>query len=133
MQIAQRDKSIKKIKIMSSEILDKYIAAWNSGKLESVMPFFSNDIVYQDLALKKSLDYNSLEDFIKNSFKNNKELRFEKVSACVTQNCIAWEWRMIRVRNTGEKLEVPGMSMTEFADGKIIRNRDYWSTLPTPN
>ena len=118
---------------MSLAILNQYLAAWNSGNIDRLMPFFSEDVLYQDVALDKSLNYKSLENFIKTSFKNNKELRFEKVSACITKNCIAWEWRMIRVRNTGEKLEVPGMSMTEFEDGKIIRNRDYWSTLPTPN
>jgi len=118
---------------MKSEILDQYIAAWNSGNIETLMPFFSQEVLYQDLALEKSMNYKELEDFVKSSFSKNKELRFEKISSCVTEKCIAWEWRMIRVRHSGETLDVPGMSMTEFENGKIIRNRDYWSTLPTPN
>jgi len=117
----------------NTSFLDQYLDAWHSRDVEQLMPFFAQEILYEDLALKKSLNHNELKEFIKNCFINNKELRFEKVSACITENYIAWEWIMYRTRNTGEKQIVPGMSMTEFRDGKVIKNRDYWSTLPTPH
>jgi len=118
---------------MNEKLLDDYISAWNSRDTIRLMSFFSKDVLYEDMALKKSLDYIGLKNFIVSSFDNNTELRFEKVSACITPTNISWEWTMHRTRNTEEKKIVPGMSMTEFQDGKIIRNRDYWSTLPTPH
>lgn len=57
-------------------------------------------------------------------------LRFEKVTACENETAVCWEWRMTGERKSGETVDTPGMSITEIADGKIVRNRDYWSTLP---
>jgi len=118
---------------MDEKLLDDYIAAWNSRDAMRLMSFFSEDVLYEDMALKKSLDRTGLENFIASSLENNSELRFEKVSACITPKHIAWEWLMYQTKKTGEHRVVPGMSMTEFRDGKVIKNRDYWSTLPTPH
>jgi len=118
---------------MNPKLLDNYIAAWNSGQVEKVMSFFSEELLYQDVALKKSLNYEQARDFVNHSFTNNAKISFEKVSACTNGAAFSWEWIMIRVKDTGEIIKTPGMSMTVFKNGKIIQNRDYWSTLPTPN
>jgi len=120
--------------MMTPKILVNYIAAWNSGQVEKVMAFFDEGLLYEDLALKKSLTHDQVRDFISGSFTNNAKISFEIISACNSGKAIAWEWIMTRVKKeTGETTKTPGMSMTEFKDGKIIRNRDYWSTMPTPH
>jgi len=116
-----------------SNVLDQYVEAWNAQDTVKLMSFFADDIVYEDIALKKIMDYTSLREFIQNAFDNYESLVFERISACLANDSISWEWRMIGKKITGELVDVPGMSMTEFKNNKIIRNRDYWSTVPTPN
>jgi len=118
---------------MIDSYLDKYIDAWNTRDTEKLLSYCSKDIVYEDVALKKVMDLKGLEIFIRGSLKNFAALRFEKVSACIADNAVAWEWRMIGTRTNGEKVDVPGMSMTTFKNEKVISNRDYWSSVPTPN
>ena len=116
---------------VDNQLLDKYIAAWNSGDSKSVMSCFADDILFEDVALNKSMTYEALASFVRGTFDDFTDLRFEKVSVCFDGTCVAWEWRMIGTHKNGQAINIPGMSMTEFENGKIIRNRDYWSTSST--
>ena len=117
---------------MDKKLLDDYVAAWNSRDAKQVIAFFADGVVYEDRALSKVMEGDDVEEFIATTFSNSPDIRFELVSACGNEKCISWEWRMIRTsRFTGKLIDTPGMSVTELENGKVIRNRDYWSTLPT--
>ena len=118
---------------MYNQILSDYLAAWNSRDVDNLMPLFSQDIVYEDVALGKVMTREDLAGFIETTFKNSPDIQFKLVSVCGSESCISWEWRMIRTGKSGELSDTPGMSMTEINNGKIVRNRDYWSTLPAPS
>lgn len=115
---------------MLSATLKDYIAAWNSHDVSEVMAFFDPSIIYEDVALKKVLTFDALRDFISGAVQRSPDLRFEIVSVCEGESMISWEWLMHRTRD-GALVSTPGQSMTEFAGDKIVRNRDYWSSLPT--
>ena len=108
-------------------LLDDYISAWNRSDVDTLINCCATDVVYEDVALGKVLDLAGLKTFATGAMGNYAELRFEKVSASDDGKTVAWEWLMIRTPHDGEQTVVPGMSMTEFENGKIVRNSDYWS------
>lgn len=110
--------------------LNDYVAAWNSHDADRVMRFFDQDVSYEDVALKKVLDFNSLREFVSGAMERSPDLKFEIVSVCDGASIISWEWLMHRTRD-GELTATPGQSMTEFQNDKITQNRDFWSVLPT--
>ena len=117
---------------MTERLLKDYLGSWNSGDIAGVVSFFADDLIYEDVALEKKFDRSSIEQFLRETFENFSSLRFDLVTYCGGKDSISWEWRMVGTRKDGSSVDVPGMSMTEVKDGKIARNRDYWSTLPAP-
>jgi len=119
---------------MDENFLDGLISAWNGTDPDAVLSFFAPDkISYTDVAMGHTMTGNDeVRTFISDFFNNNASHRFEKISASFSKTSIAWEWRMIVERKNGNIVDVPGMSMMELKDGKILHNRDYWSRMAPP-
>jgi ketosteroid isomerase-like protein len=112
------------------QFLENYLEAWNSRQLDKLLEHFDEEVSYRDIALGEDYGYSSLPKFIEETYEAFPLLKFEYVSHCENENWLAWEWRMSGCRKSGEDFDYPGMSMTAIREGKIVSNRDYWSTLP---
>jgi len=118
---------------MSVSLLDGYIAAWNGDDADAVMSYFTPNTIYQDVAAGRKMNASETRTFISDFFNNNVSSTFEKLSECISQEAISWEWRMIVTRDNGQILDRFGISVMEMDGDKIIGNRDYWSQLILPS
>lgn len=117
---------------MYEQLLQDYADAWGSGDVDRVMAFFDADLEYKDIATGKNSNFTEMATMLTGFYQTNNNVRFDVLFSCIEDKCISWEWRMTGTKTIGESYDRLGMSVMEMNNNKIVRNRDYWSTLPQP-
>ncbi|MCX6007517.1 MAG: ester cyclase [Chloroflexi bacterium] len=112
------------------------IAAINSQDVDKVLSFFTDDCVYEDVAVGKvNRGKQELKAFFTGWYVFSRDLKFELTSQFSAGDWGATEWIMSGI-HTGDVLGIPatnkrfsvrGVSITELGMGRIRRNSDYWN------
>jgi steroid delta-isomerase-like uncharacterized protein len=127
-------------------LAEKWIAAWNSHNPDKMLPLFTNDIVYEDVAFGEvSHGSAELRKFAASEFEGVPDLELKLVRADIHSGHGTIEWMFSGtdkdVFKTGKKFSVRGVSVIDMRDGKISRNLDFYDVatimrqvgvLPTP-
>jgi len=127
-------------------IAEKWIAAWNSHSPDKMIPLFTADIFYEDVAFGEvSHGSAELRKFAASEFEGVPDLELKLLRANIHGGHGTIEWTFSGtdkgVFNTGKKFSVRGVSVIDVRDGKISRNLDFYDTatlmrqvglLPTP-
>jgi steroid delta-isomerase-like uncharacterized protein len=104
-----------------SDFFTDYLAAWETLDVDTVMSFFTDDVVYEDTTIGHGASgEKQMRRFIQASFTNVPEARFDHVSHHSTGTAYAIEWVM-------QPMNVRGVSIGKLRDGRISENRDYWN------
>jgi steroid delta-isomerase-like uncharacterized protein len=128
-------------------IAEKWIAAWNSHSPDKMIPLFTADIFYEDVAFGEvSHGTAELRKFAASEFEGVPDLELKLLRANIHGGHGTIEWTFSGtdkgVFNTGKKFSVRGVSVIDVRDGKISRNLDFYDTatlmrqvglLPTPS
>lgn len=119
----------------SEKLIRDYVAAIASRDLQRVWPFYHDDIVYEDVAVSQI--YRGLAQTKKFYAKSMSALdvswEVDKIHATDEGFGISWVMTGKHVSDlpgmpaTGKSFRVPGASIGELKDGKIIHNRDFWN------
>ena len=119
----------------STEIVKQYLAAWNAHDSEALLALFTDDCVYEDVALGRLEQGKERVRFLVESvFVDLADFRMEVRSAFGAGDWGATEWVMTGrfVHSTvpglaasGKSFAVRGATILELRDGKILRNSDY--------
>jgi ketosteroid isomerase-like protein len=100
---------------------EDYFAAWDRLDLDGVLSYFTDDIVYEDTTIKHgATGLKQMRRFVQASFDNVPDASFEYVGDVSTESGFAVEWIM-------QPMNVRGVSIGKFSDGKIAEQRDYWN------
>lgn len=100
---------------------EDYLASWDSLEVETVLAWFTDDVVYRDMTIGHGANgIAKMRKFVEASFRNVAHARFEFVSGKELGDGYAIEWIM-------QPMGVPGASIGCRRDGKICENRDYWN------
>jgi steroid delta-isomerase-like uncharacterized protein len=124
---------------MSAEIrqrLEQYYAAWSRGDVDGILACFTDDCVLEDFALEAKYEgKDGVRGFAQVTFAAIPNFRLAPTTMLFDGARVATEWRMTGTQTgdfpgipaTGKSFSIPGASGIEIRDGKIHRNRDYWS------
>jgi steroid delta-isomerase-like uncharacterized protein len=117
-------------------MMNDYWAATNSHDMERILSFFTDDVVYEDVALGKvNRGKKEVKDFLSEAFFKFPDFKIEMKSGFNAGDWSVGEWIMsgtfVQSSNPGRPatsrtFSVRGVSITEFRRGKISRNSDYW-------
>lgn len=100
-----------------------YLDAWNRLDLDTIVTFVTDDVNYEDTTLGHGAQgKDQLKKFIRASFANVPDARFDFVSGYDNGDGYAIEWVM-------QPMGVRGVSVGRLRDGKIAENRDYWNGM----
>ncbi len=127
-------------------VAEKWIAAWNSHSPDKMLPVFTDDVFYEDVAFGEvSHGSAELRKFAVSEFEGVPDLELKLVRASVHDGHGTIEWVFTgtdkAVFNTGKKFSVRGVSVIDVRDGKISRSLDFYDVatimrqvgvLPTP-
>ena len=137
---------VKSSKNQDAAIAEKWIAAWNSHSPEKMLPVFTDDVFYEDVAFGEvSHGSAELRKFAVSEFEGVPDLEVKLLRANVHGGHGTIEWVFSGtdkgVFNTGKKFSVRGVSVIDVRDGKISRSVDFYDSgtimrqvgvLPTP-
>ena len=122
----------------AESLLKDYDRALSSGDLDKAMSFFTDDCVYEDIALGTvKHGKEEVKAFLKIVLNAFPDYRLEIVSSIISGDLAAIEWVMtgthtgpiFNVQVTGKSILIRGTSITELQDGKIRRNSDYYNLM----
>ncbi len=114
-------------------IVEKWIAAWNSHSPDKMIPVFTADVLYEDVAFAEvSHGSAELRKFAASEFDAVPDLELKLLRANVHGGHGTIEWVFSGtdkgVFNTGKKFSVRGVSVIDVRDGKISRSLDFYDS-----
>jgi len=112
-------------------VAEKLIAAWNSHSPDKMVPLFTDDIFYEDVAFGEiSHGSAELRKFAASEFAGVPDLELKLVHANVQGGHATVEWTFSGtdkyVFKTGKKFSVRGVSVIDVREGKISRCQDFY-------
>ena len=122
----------------TGKMMRDYLEAWNSHEVGMILSFFTEDCVYEDLALGTIANgKNELQNFVNRVFVALPDFSIELKSLFFSDEWVGYEWVFTGTPSApppgntspppdmGKKISIHGASITELYEGKIKRNRDY--------
>ncbi|MFY9560203.1 MAG: nuclear transport factor 2 family protein [Terriglobales bacterium] len=114
-------------------VVEKWIAAWNSHNPDKMLPLFTDDIFYEDVAFGEvSHGSAELRKFAASEFEGVPDLELKLLRANIHGGHGTIEWMFSGtdkdVFKTGKKFSVRGVSVIDMRDGKISRNLDFYDS-----
>jgi steroid delta-isomerase-like uncharacterized protein len=112
-------------------VAEKWIAAWNSHDPDKMLPVFTDDVFYEDVAFGEiSHGKAELRKFAASEFEGVPDLELKLVRASIENGHGTIEWTFTGtdkgVFKTGKKFTVRGVSVIDVRDGKISRSLDFY-------
>ena len=112
-------------------IAETFIAAWNSHKAETMLPLFTDDVFYEDVAAGEvNHGKAELRKFAASEWDAVPDLELKLIRASIHDGHGTIEWVFSGTDkaafNTGKKFSVRGVSVIEVRYGKISRALDFY-------
>ncbi len=122
---ASRDKT--------TDLMEKQFAAWNAHDADKLASFYTDDVIYEDVAFGlKAHGHAELRKMAADFFASVPDLKLEVVSNASMGNRGSVEWVFsgtdVGLYKTGKKFSVRGASVYELRGGKFSSNRDYYDS-----
>ncbi len=118
----------------AKELNDKYVAAWNSHKIERLLSLMTDDVVYDDASWPKQMrGHDDVRAFVASTWRAVPDLSFEHDDMLVdesgTKTAHHWTatathtgpWDPPGLGPTGRPIAFDGATFLESRDGKICR------------
>jgi steroid delta-isomerase-like uncharacterized protein len=112
-------------------VAEKFIAAWNSHDPDKMLPLFTDDVVYEDVAFGEvSHGKAEFRKFAASEFDGVPDLELKLLRGSIHDGHGTVEWMFTGtdkgVYKTGKKFSVRGVSVIDVRDGKVSRSVDYY-------
>jgi steroid delta-isomerase-like uncharacterized protein len=121
------------------KMLGEYMLAWNSHDVDKILSFFTDDGIYEDVALgivkhgKKEI-----VEFTNSMLLDSPDVKFELKSVFGTGDWVGSEWVMSAtfvhssiptMPATGKTFSIRCASILQLRKGKISRETDYYNMV----
>src|SRR6202171_1674748 len=112
-------------------VAEKWIAGWNSHDPDKMLPLFTDDIFYEDVAFSEvSHGQAEVRKFFLSELEGVPDLELKLMRADIhgSHGTIEWMFQGTDkdVFKTGKKFSVRGVSVIDMRDGKILRTVDFY-------
>ena len=107
--------------------VESYYAAWTKGDVDAVMGYFTDDIVYADVATgARSSGTAEVRAFVQKFVDNYAGVKLSAASVTIGKSSAAVEWVMSG--GSGEEAwSIPGVCVFKIVDGRFSSATDYWN------
>jgi steroid delta-isomerase-like uncharacterized protein len=136
------------------EFAERYVEAWNSHDAHRIEPLVIRDVVWLDPALPEpARGVEEVKDHMRSAWVAFPDLHFTPGPLWLDphEDSMSWSWRMEGTHDgpldppgfapTGRRIDVDGIDVWDFEDGRIRRYRAYYDmadlarqlgVMPTP-
>jgi hypothetical protein len=116
------------------ETLKDFLEAFNRHDLDSIMSYFADDcIFYMPRGAKPRGDRYvgkaEVRTGLASRFEGIPDVHYGNDKHWICGNLGVSEWTLTGTTISGKQIEVRGVDLLEFAEGKIIRKDSFWKIL----
>jgi steroid delta-isomerase-like uncharacterized protein len=121
------------------EFAERYLEAWNSYDAERIEDLVTPDVVWLDPSLPEpARGVHEVKDFMRRSWEAFPDLHFTGGLTWLDphNDSVTWAWRMEGTHRgeieppgfapTGRRIDIDGIDVWDFSEGRIERFRAYW-------
>jgi steroid delta-isomerase-like uncharacterized protein len=121
-------------KPVTDELLKGFLEAFNRHDLDSIMSYFAEDCVfYMPRGSAPRGDRYTGKDQVRaglaKRFEGIPDVHYGEDRHWVCGDFGVSEWTLTGTSVSGKKIEVRGVDLLEFAEGKITRKDSFWKIL----
>ena len=126
------------MKQTASDILTQYYSAWTSGNTNTVLNFFADDAVFEDLGFEaKFKGKEQIKAFAELTYAGVPDFAVEPITIIGDNHRAAASWVMSGTHKgdlpglpaTGKRFKVRATSIIEFHNQLILKIEDYWNPI----
>jgi ketosteroid isomerase-like protein len=119
---------------VTKELLKGFLEAFNLHDLDSIMGYFADDCVfYMPRGAKPRGDQyvgkNEVRAGLESRFKGIPDVHYGDDRHWTCGDFGVSEWTLTGTSTTGQQIEVRGVDLLEFSEGKITRKDSFWKIL----
>jgi steroid delta-isomerase-like uncharacterized protein len=119
---------------VTRELLKGFLEAFNRHDLDSIMSYFAEDCVFympRGAAPRgdRYVGKNEVRAGLAKRFEGIPDVHYGEDRHWVCDDFAVSEWTLTGTTSSGQKIEVRGVDLLEFAEGKITRKDSFWKIL----
>ncbi len=119
---------------VTQELLKGFLEAFNRHNLDAIMSYFADDCVfYMPRGARPRGDQFIGKDAVRaglaKRFEGIPDVHYRDDQHWVGDNFGVSEWTLTGTSTSGQHIEVRGVDLLEFSQGKIIRKDSFWKIL----
>lgn len=119
---------------VTHKVLKGLLEAFNRHDLDAIMEYFADDCVFYMPrgAAPRGDRYVGKQDVragLAKRFEGIPDVHYGDDRHWVCSNFGVSEWTLTGTNVSGKKIEVRGVDLLEFAEGKVIRKDSFWKIL----
>ncbi len=119
---------------VTRKLLKEFLEAFNQHDLDSIMDYFADDcIFYMPRGAKPRGDQyvgkSEVRAGLAKRFEGIPDVHYGEDQHWVCGNFGVSEWTLTGTSVSGQRLEVRGVDLLEFTEGKITRKDSFWKIL----
>ncbi len=116
------------------DILKGFLEAFNRHDLDAVMDYFHDDCVLymprgQAPRGDRYVGKQEVRTGLATRFEGIPDVHYGEDTHWICGNIGLSEWTLTGTRKTGGWIEVRGLDLLEFRDGKVVRKDSFWKIL----
>jgi steroid delta-isomerase-like uncharacterized protein len=120
--------------LVTNELLKGFLEAFNRHDLDAIMEYFAEDCVFYMPrgSAPRGDQYSGKEQVragLAKRFEGIPDVHYGEDRHWTCGDFGVSEWTLTGTSVSGKKLEVRGVDLLEFAEGKIIRKDSFWKIL----
>lgn len=121
-------------KLATLELLKEFLEAFNRHDLDSIMDYFAEDCVFYmprgtNPRGDRYVGKKEVRAGLAKRFEGIPDVHYGDDQHWMCDNFGVSEWTLTGTSVSGKKIEVRGVDLLEFKEGKIIRKDSFWKIL----
>jgi ketosteroid isomerase-like protein len=119
---------------VTTELLKEFLNAFNQHDIDRIMDYFADDcVLYTPRGAKPRGDRyvgkTEVREGLAKRFEGIPDVHYGDDQHWACQDLGVSEWTLTGTTTSGQALEVRGVDLLEFVDGKIIRKDSFWKIV----
>jgi len=120
--------------LITIELLKGFLEAFNRHDLDSIMSYFAEDCIFYmprgwEPRGNRFVGKDEVRAGLAKRFEGIPDVHYGEDKHWVGDDFGVSEWTLTGTSASGQKIEVRGVDLLEFADGKITRKDSFWKIL----
>jgi ketosteroid isomerase-like protein len=121
-------------KLVTHEVLKGFLEAFNRHDLDAIMEYFADECVFymprgSSPRGDRYVGKQEVRAGLSKRFEGLPDVHYGEDQHWVCGDFAASEWTLTGTSVSGKKVEVRGVDLLEFVDGKITRKDAFWKII----